>query len=244
MTNLKRAVVVVPTYNEKENVGPLLDRMKTLRCALIDVDLRVLFVDDSSPDGTGEVISELMRSNDFVSLLTRISKQGIGGAYLDGFRSARGSTDPLAFVEMDADLQHPPEDIAKLLDAIWEGADAAVASRYVEGGGQLGWGWTRRLVSRGANKLTRVVLGVEVRDTTSGFRAFNGKAVEAILEAKLPTRGFAFQAATLYLLMKRGLTVVEVPYVFQRRVRGESKLGVWEVLRFFVGVFRMRFTIK
>ncbi len=197
-------------------------------------------MDDSSPDGTGEVISSITQKETSVRLLTRASKQGLGTAYLEGFRFALERVNPDAFVEMDADMQHPPEDIEKLLDAIWKGADAAVASRYAEGGGQVGWSRSRRLVSRGANTLTRVLLGLKVRDSTSGFRAFNKEAMKAILSAKLPTRGFAFQAATLHLLSRRGFSVVEVPYVFEVRTHGKSKLGAWEVLRFFISVVRMR----
>ncbi len=225
-------VVVVPTYNERENVGPLIEQLSQLRTSLTKVDLQVLFVDDSSPDGTGAEVGEMKKIHGFIHLLSRDSKKGIGTAYLEGFRFASENLEPEVYVELDADLQHPPDKVRELLGAIAGGADAAVASRYAEGGGQSGWSWQRRLVSRGANWLAGALLGLRVQDCTSGFRAFNRGAVAEILRAEIPTSGYAFQVATLYVLKKRGLKTVEVPYTFGTRARGSSKLTFGETLRF------------
>jgi dolichol-phosphate mannosyltransferase len=238
---VSRAVVVVPTYIERENIRPLVEQLRTLRASLPGVDLQVVFVDDSSPDGTGEEIQEMKRKHGFIYLLSREGKKGIGTAYIDGFRFASENLEPDVFVELDADLQHPPERIRDLLEAIEGGADAAVASRYVEGGGQSGWSWERRLVSTGANWLARTLLGLHVKDCTSGFRAFDRSAVEEILGAEIPTSGYAFQVATLYVLKKRGLKTAEVPYTFGVRKRGRSKLTSAETIRFFGQLLWLRF---
>jgi dolichol-phosphate mannosyltransferase len=240
-TKLGSAVVVVPTYNEKENIGPLVEQLTNLRASLAQVDLQVLFVDDSSPDGTGAEVEEMKKTHGFIRLLSRKEKKGIGTAYLDGFRYASENLDPKVFVELDADLQHPPDKVRDLLGALDGGADAAVASRYVEGGGQAGWSWQRRLVSKGANWLARTILGLHVKDCTSGFRAFDRSAVEEVLRAKIPTSGYAFQVATLYVLKKRGLRTVEVPYTFGVRKRGSSKLTFAETVRFFGQLLWLRF---
>jgi dolichol-phosphate mannosyltransferase len=178
-------------------------------------------------------------SDPTIHLLVRKGKMGIGSAHQDGFREALGSLAPAVIVQMDADLQHPPSAIPGLVNAVEAGADIAIASRYVEGGGSSGWSRWRRLISRGANAYARSLLGLKVRDATSGFRAYSRGAAEAIAEAKLPAKGFEFQVASLRLLEKRGMKAVEVPYTFQARKAGTSKLGFVDVLRFFFAVLRL-----
>jgi dolichol-phosphate mannosyltransferase len=159
---------------------------------------------------------------------------GIGSAYLDGFKEALSSLQPDILVEMDADLQHPPSVIPKLVSAIAEGgADVAVASRYVKGGRSRGWGLSRRLVSKGANWLARTLLGLQVRDCTSGMRAYRKSSAQRLVAAKLPASGFEFQVAALYTLKDKA-KVVEVPFVFQVRKAGVSKLKFKDVVRFFL----------
>jgi dolichol-phosphate mannosyltransferase len=229
-----KTCVVIPTYNEKENVGPLVDALRSARAA----DVEVLFVDDSSPDGTADRVRELAAREPWVHLMVRETKKGIGSAYRDGFRQAIETLDPDVLVEMDADLQHPPEALRGLLEAVEGGADVAVASRYVRGGGIEGWGRGRRLVSAGANALARGLLGLSVRDCTSGFRAYKKAAAAKIVQANLPAKGFEFQVATLHLL-KGEVKVVEVPYFFRSRKVGESKLGARDMARFLLNVLRM-----
>ncbi len=226
--------LVVPTYNERENVAALVGAVEQVR----PPNLVVLFVDDNSPDGTAEEVGRLAQSRPWVRLLKREKKMGIGSAYQDGFREALAGTDATVFVEMDADLQHPASTLMSLIDAVNGGADVALGSRYVPGGGISGWGRLRRTVSRGANAYSRVMLGLKVRDATSGFRAYSRKAAEKVVSAGLPARGFEFQVASLHLL-KKSAKIVEVPYVFVPRVAGESKLKLWDTVKFLFAVIRI-----
>ncbi|MDG7007129.1 MAG: polyprenol monophosphomannose synthase [Nitrososphaerota archaeon] len=226
--------IVIPTYNEKDNVEPLVRGIEGERIP----GLKVLFVDDSSPDGTSEVIRSVAATRPWVEVLQRRGKQGIGSAYREGFRKALSDPGTEAVVEMDSDLQHPPAAIPDLLRALGQGADVAVGSRYVAGGGVPRWSLFRRWVSRGANAYARWVLGLEVRDATSGLRAYRRKAAEEIANADLPAKGYEFQVASLYCL-KEDYRVTEVPFVFGSRAKGESKLGVADGLRFFVRVPRI-----
>ncbi len=225
--------VVIPTYNERENLPNLLQKLREGRTK----DEQILFVDDSSPDGTGALVLESAAKEPWIHLLSRESKKGIGSAYLDGFKHALATFDPDAVVEMDADLQHPPSLLPKLTDALGEGADVAIASRYVKGGSSRGWDFARRTVSRGANGMARWLLGLNVRDCTSGYRAYSRRATEILIAADLPTSGFEFQVAALHAL-KNDAKMVEVPYTFEVRTAGKSKLKVRDILRFFVYVLR------
>jgi dolichol-phosphate mannosyltransferase len=229
-----KSCVVVPTYNERDNVESLVEAVKAVGVA----GLELLVVDDSSPDGTADVVRGISTLEPWVHLLVRDSKKGIGSAYQDGFRQSLETLGPDVVVEMDADLQHPPSVLREMFAAIEEGADVAVASRYIEGGGMVGWGLWRRVVSKGANGLARRLLGLQIRDCTSGFRAFRRETAEEIVNAKLPAKGFEFQVATLHLL-KSHAKFVEVPFVFRMRKAGRSKLKALDMARFFVRVLRM-----
>ena len=223
-----KVCVVVPTYNERENIVPLLEAISAVRRP----GDQLLFVDDSSPDGTQEPIKEAAAREAWVHLYSREAKKGIGSAYLDGFRHAISALQADVLLEMDADLQHPPGVIPALVRAIDAGADVAIASRYVHGGGSRGWGFWRRLISRGANWQAKTFLGLDVRDCTSGFRAYRKAAAQKLLEVKLPASGFEFQVAALYAL-KTDMKMVEVPFVFEVRKAGRSKLKVKDVVKFF-----------
>jgi len=232
-------VIVVPTYDERENVRPLVERLAAVRGGV--GDMHVLFVDDASPDGTAAEVTRLMEDHGYVHLLERKGKMGLGTAYLDGFRRAIETLDPAVFVQMDSDLQHPPEAVKALVEAVRGGADVAVGSRYVEGGSFRGLAGSRRLISWGANRLARTVLGLKVHDTTTGFKALNRVAVETMLAVKLHSSGFIFQVESLYLFKENGLSMVEVPFVFELRERGASKMSEKEVWEFFRSVVAMRF---
>ncbi len=221
--------VIIPTYNERENVDRIVNSILSL--GLDGISL--LFVDDSSPDGTAEKIREIMEASSNVHLIVRPKKLGIGSAYKEGFRYALDRGCELA-VTMDADLQHPPEKIPELLAATSAG-DVAIGSRYVKGGAIEGWSFGRRLVSWIANYYSRKMLGLEVRDCTSGFRAYNRKAAEIVASSGIKASGFDFQVLTLRYLKDRA-RFVEVPYIFKARTRGKSKLSVMEVARFFFKV--------
>jgi dolichol-phosphate mannosyltransferase len=219
--------VVVPTYNERENIRQLVEEIKEAKLT----GLTLLFVDDSSPDGTENAIREMAAREPWVKVVVRGGKMGIGSAYQDGFQAAKAFS-PEIFVEMDADLQHPPSSIVTLVEAVKQGAGVAVASRYITGGSAEGWTFWRRLVSRGANAYARFLLRLPVKDATSGFRAYSKEAAEELMRARLPAKGFEFQVATLQLL-KAKVKIVEVPYSFSARASGRSKLGTLDMLRFF-----------
>lgn len=227
----------VPTYNERENIDSFLDAVRSVRGSKWEV----LFVDDSSPDGTAQAISEQAERDPTIHLMVRKEKMGIGSAHQDGFREAIRSLSPEVIVQMDADLQHPPSSIGNLVSAIEGGADVAVASRYVPGGGSTGWSLWRRTISRGANFYARTMLGLKVKDATSGFKAYSRAAAERIAQAGLPTKGFEFQVASIRLLQK-DMKIVEVPYTFSARAAGVSKLRFPDVVRFFFSILRMSFS--
>jgi len=238
---LARVVVVLPTYDERENIAPLFEKLSGLRDSL-GHELHLLFVDDGSPDGTGDEVEGIMKDHDYVHLLQRGSKKGLGTAYLDGFRYAIQTLDPQVFVQMDSDLQHPPESVGPLVEAVLGGgADVAVGSRYIPGGSFEGLKGTRRAVSWGANWMARSVLGLGVHDTTTGFKALSRKAVETLLSVTMHSSGFIFQVESLYVFKQNALRVVEVPFVFELRERGTSKMSDKEVWEFFRSILAMRF---
>ncbi|MDV3294067.1 MAG: polyprenol monophosphomannose synthase [Nitrososphaerales archaeon] len=231
-----KACVVVPTYNEKKMIRALVQSVENNS----PPDMEILFVDDSSPDGTADEVRGVAATDARVHLLLRPRKAGIGAAHLDGFRKALETIKPDVIIEMDADLQHPPQKLVELVSAIAGGADVAVASRKVKGGGTVGWSIWRRAVSRGANWMARIVLGLGVRDSTSGYRALSSRAASVLVNSNLPTSSYSFQVASLYLLKKEGMKMVEVPFTFQVRMVGKSKMGFGEILEFFWSVLKLR----
>ena len=211
--------VILPTYNEAENleriVGAVLERLPDSR--------HILIVDDNSPDGTGEIADRLAESNDDVSVLHRRHKQGLGPAYLAGFRVALDSG-AQRVVEMDADFSHDPSYLPQLIEAT-ESADLAIGSRYVPGGGVTEWGAVRRFISRGGSAYARAALGLPIRDLTGGFKCFRRAVLEAIELDTIQARGYAFQVETTFRAIQAGFKVVEVPIVFKDRRVGTSKMS-------------------
>ncbi len=214
-----RVLVIVPTYNERENL-PLITRR--LREALPDVHL--LVADDNSPDGTGRIADELAEADDHVHVLHRTSKQGLGAAYIAGFRwgLAEGYD---VLVEMDADGSHQPEELHKLLDAVTDGADLSIGSRWVPGGKTVNWPFSRELLSRGANTYVRLVLGIPVRDATAGFRAYRAATLEKIGLDDVESQGYCFQVDLTLRTVRQGLRVTETPITFVERTVGSSKMS-------------------
>ena len=213
-----RVWVVLPTYDEADNlerlIGALLERLPESR--------RVLVVDDNSPDGTGEIGDRLAAGDTDVEVLHREVKEGLGPAYIAGFKRALAGGAELV-ISMDADFSHDPAYIPQLLRAI-ESADLAIGSRYVPGGGITEWGRMRRFISRGGSRYARALLGVEVRDLTGGFKCFRREVLEAIDLDSIHSRGYAFQVETTYRAIEAGFRVVEVPIVFRDRREGSSKM--------------------
>jgi dolichol-phosphate mannosyltransferase len=219
--------LILPTYNEAENIEAIVSAAGEALARSSPKGFHVLIVDDGSPDGTGKIADGLSRSHDWVDVLHRSEKAGIGPAYLAGFRYAleHGA----AYVmEMDSDFSHDPADLARLLDAVRRGADLALGSRYVPGGGVEAWGLLRRVISEGGSAYARAVLGVKVRDLTGGFKCFRREVLEAIHFDSVRSQGYAFQVELTYRALRAGFEVVEVPIVFRDRERGTSKMS-WRI---------------
>ena len=216
--DLKRVLVIVPTYNERDNIETIIDRV--LRSV---PDANVLVVDDSSPDGTGKIADELAVNDSRVHVLHRTAKAGLGAAYIAGFRWGleRGYD---VLVEMDADGSHAPEQLPRLLAALRE-ADLVLGSRWVAGGTVVNWPLSRELLSRSANLYTRVALGLSVRDATGGYRVYRRRVLDSIDLTEVASQGYCFQVDLAWRAVLAGFRVVEVPITFVDRERGESKMS-------------------
>jgi dolichol-phosphate mannosyltransferase len=218
---MTRAVVCVPTYDERENLEPL---VRALGSVLDTTRDRVLVIDDGSPDGTGELADELAGELPWLDVLHRTKKEGIGRAYLAGF--ARVLESDASFVlEMDCDFSHDPADVPRLIAACEDGADLALGSRWVDGGGTVNWGLLRRLISRGGSLYARIVLGVGIHDLTGGFKCFRRTVLETIDLQAIAARGYGFQIEGTYRTLRAGFRVVEVPITFVDRRVGQSKMS-------------------
>jgi dolichol-phosphate mannosyltransferase len=214
-----RPLLIVPTYNEVDNVARVAGEF------LAPVPgSELLFVDDASPDGTGELIDRICAEDSRVHVLHRAGKLGLGTAYLDGFRWALARDYPL-IVEMDADFSHDPRYLPEIVAAAEAGADVVVGSRYIGGGGTRNWGVGRRLISRAGGRYARTVLGVDVRDMTAGFVCYRREALERIDLAAIKSNGYSFQIEMKYRAHRAGLRIVEVPIVFEDRRVGQSKMS-------------------
>ncbi len=218
MSTLGTVLVIIPTYDEKDNLGPIAAR---LHRAVPDADL--LVVDDNSPDGTGQLADELAQREDWVHVLHRTGKEGLGAAYLAGFRWAREKGYDVV-VEMDADGSHAPEQLPRLLAAL-ESADLVLGSRWVPGGEVKNWPKSRELLSRGGNAYTRLALGLPLRDATGGYRAYRRTVLDPLLDIGIASQGYCFQVDLAWQVWRAGHRVVEVPITFVERERGESKMS-------------------
>jgi dolichol-phosphate mannosyltransferase len=216
---MPRAVVCLPTYNERDNLEPM---VRALGEVLDTSQDRVLVIDDGSPDGTGELADRLTAELPWVSVLHRERKEGLGPAYVAGFRRALADGAELV-LEMDCDFSHDPRDVSRLVDAAAD-ADLVLGSRYANGGGTENWGPLRRLVSRGGCLYAQVLLGVRVRDLTGGFKCFRRATLEAIDLDAVSARGYGFQIETTYRVLRAGLRVKEIPIRFVDRRVGDSKM--------------------
>ena len=214
----RRLVMVVPTYNEADNLEWIVGRLRTAV-----PDAHVLVVDDGSPDGTGDIADNLAVADDHVQVLHRTEKAGLGAAYLHGFKVALSQGYDV-IGEMDADGSHQPEQLHLLIDAL-EGADLVIGSRYVPGGSVVNWPVSRQLLSRGGNFYVRRLLGIKVRDATAGYRLFRRTTLEAIDLESVESTGYVFQTDMVVRALRLGLIVREVPIEFIERVRGDSKMS-------------------
>ena len=222
-----RATVCLPTYNERENLEPMVR-------ALVERGVGVLVIDDSSPDGTGEIADRLAAELEAVEVLHRPRKEGLGPAYIAGFKHALADGAD-RIMEMDCDFSHDPDDVPRLIAAT-EGADLVLGSRYVPGGGVGNWGLARRVISRGGSLYAQILLQTRARDLTGGFKCYRREVLERIDLDAIHSKGYAFQIETTYRTLRAGFRVVEVPIVFVDREVGGSKMSraivleaVWKV---------------
>jgi dolichol-phosphate mannosyltransferase len=222
-----KAWLILPTYNEAENIAAIVHAAGAVLAEAAPEGFRVLIVDDGSPDGTGDIADRLAGECEWVEVCHRREKNGIGPAYLAGFRHAL-ENGAGCVMEMDSDFSHDPADLARLLQAVHDGADLALGSRYVPGGGVSDWGLLRRFVSEGGSTYARLVLGLGVRDLTGGFKCFRRETLEAIHFDSVRSRGYAFQVELTYRAVRAGFAVVEVPIVFRDRQQGQSKMS-WRI---------------
>ena len=229
-------VVVVPTYNERGNLEPI---ATAILSALPQATL--LIVDDSSPDGTGALADALAVREPRLNVLHRPAKQGLGVAYRDGFRWALDRRETRAVVQMDADFSHDPGDLPRLLAPLMTSADLVLGTRYMRGGGTVGWPIHRRLISRAGTVFARTVLLLPYRDLTGGFKAWRRELLEAIRLREANATGYGFQIETTWWAHRRGAAITQVPIIFRERVVGSSKMSggiIGEALRL---VLRLRF---
>jgi dolichol-phosphate mannosyltransferase len=234
LPGLGRVLVVVPTFNEADNVGVIVGRARRAVPAA-----EILVADDNSPDGTGRLADAIAANDAWVHVLHRPGKQGLGAAYLAGFEwaAARGYD---VVVEMDADGSHAPEELPRLLDAARD-ADVVIGSRWIDGGRVVNWPWRRRLLSRGGNLYTRLALGMPVSDATGGFRVYRVAALATLDLGSVLSQGYSFQVELCWRAHRAGLRLVEVPITFAERERGTSKMSpeivgeaLWQVTRWCV----------
>jgi dolichol-phosphate mannosyltransferase len=214
------ALVVIPTFNEAENIKPITERLLGL-----GLDLGVLIVDDNSPDGTGKIADNMAASDPRVMVLHRKGKLGLATAYTSGFKHALKNSDAKVLVQMDADFSHDPEVVPRLVE-VAKGGALAIGSRYVKGGGTRNWGLERRIISKGGSLYARTILGVPNQDVTGGFKAWPRKVLESYDLDSIVCDGYAFQAEMTFIAYKKGFDIKEVPIIFEDRRVGQSKMSL------------------
>ena len=236
---MTRVAVCLPTFNEAENVGPMLDAV----LAVFDengIPGRILVIDDASPDGTAAIVDERASREPRIGVLRRARKEGLGLAYRDGFRHVLDDGAEVV-VQMDCDFSHDPAAIPSLVAAL-DDADFALGSRYVRGGGVVGWPLTRQAISKGGCLYARIVLGIPVHDLTGGFKAWRSNVLEYLLGRSIDARGYGFQIQMTYEAILAGYRVREIPIIFRDRVRGASKMHFGVVSEAALMVPRLRLT--
>lgn len=230
-------LVIIPTYNEKENIQKMVEKIFSLQ-----PEFELLIIDDGSPDGTAQIVKILQEKYaNKLHLLQRQGKQGLGTAYIVGFKWAIERKYDYIF-EMDCDFSHNPDDLVRLLNACKNGADVAVGSRYVKGGNVKNWPLGRVMMSYFASVYVRTILWINIRDTTAGFKCYKRHVLESINLNKIKFMGYAFQIEMKYAALQKGFKIVEVPITFVDRIEGVSKMSSKIFKEAFLGVVQMRFT--
>ena len=232
-----RSIVIIPTYNEIENINQIISAI------LKEVeDINILIVDDNSPDGTANVVEEIMKNNSNIHLLKRAGKLGLGTAYCDGFRYCLENNFDYIF-EMDADFSHNPKELPNFLTAI-KNYDLVIGSRYLTGMNVVNWPLRRLILSYGASIYTRIITGIPIKDTTGGFKCFRAETLRKINLNKINSNGYGFQIEMNYKIWKKGGRIKEIPIIFEDRRSGNSKMNKSIILEAIFLVWRLRFTRK
>ena len=231
-----KTILVIPTYNEKENIEKLITKIFALNIS----ELEILVVYDNSPDGTADIVEQLSEKYP-LHLLKREGKLGLGSAYIAGFKKALSLGADYIF-EMDADFSHDPDDIPRMLESAQD-ADLVIGSRKIKGGKVIGWGWTRKFMSNGAMMFSRLLLGLKARDVTAGFRCFRRDVLHALDLDAIKSNGYAFQEELLYRTQKAGFKITEIPVTFVDRQEGKSKLSKKDIIEFFIVMIKLRFIL-
>jgi dolichol-phosphate mannosyltransferase len=229
-----RTLIIIPTYNERENIGKMVDSILGLQQGY-----HLLFIDDNSPDGSADLIEALMEKHPEVFLEKRPGKLGLGTAYIHGFKWAL-SRDYTYIIEMDCDFSHNPSDLPRLVAACEAGADCAIGSRYVKGGKVRNWPAKRILMSYFASVYVRLILLINIKDTTAGFKCYRNIVLSSIPLDRIPFKGYAFQICMKYAAIKLGFRVKEIPITFVDRIAGDSKMSTGIFKEAFFGVWQMR----
>lgn len=236
---VKNVYILIPTYNEAENIALLLKQIHTINTSLRDYHTDILVADDSSPDGTAEIVRSLAQRLSNIHLLSG-PKEGMGAAYTRAISAVVNSCDII--ITMDADFSHPPLMIPQLLDKIEEGYDVVIGSRYVEGGGAPDWPLTRQLISSFANVMARIIAGLyPVHDCTSSYRAIRTSLLKEISLDTLSAKGYAFATTSLWEYIQKNARICEIPLIFHNRTRGTTKLQPSDIIEYFFNCFKLRF---
>ena len=228
-----KACIVLPTYNERENIGELLKALLRVFQKIKGFNMHILVVDDNSPDGTASIVRKFSKKHKNIHLLTG-EKKGLGVAYMRGFRYAINKLKVDVIFQMDADLSHDPNLFPKFLKEIQNGYDVVIGSRYINGGGTPDWSLSRKVMSKGANTLTKIATGItNIHDFTSGYRAIRASYLKKIDFNIQNLKGYAFLVELLYELHRNGAKIKEIPLVFHDRIYGKTKLGIRDAMEFF-----------
>ena len=232
-----RPIIILPTYNEKENIGAITNEIFSIGIE----DLKVIIVDDNSPDGTGEIADQLAKENYNISVIHRDKKEGLGRAYVAGFKKALEDPSNEYIFEMDADFSHQPKYLPDFLEKA-KNYDVVLGSRNIPGGGVENWNWSRRFISWLANTMVRAILMTPIRDLTGGYKCWNRKVLESLDLNNIQSSGYNFQIELSYKAEKKGFSIVETPIIFVERRAGNSKFNSGIILESFINVIKLRFS--
>jgi dolichol-phosphate mannosyltransferase len=234
---MQKSFIIIPTYNEKENIEKLISEIFDLNIK----DLHILIMDDNSPDKTAEIVKNLKQKHTNLHLVVREKKLGLGSAYIAGFKYALNAGADLIF-EMDADFSHNPKYLPEFITQANNNYDVIIGSRRIKGGKIIGWNWSRKFMSSGAMLFSKIILNLKTNDVTAGYRCYKAKVLQSINLDKIKSNGYAFQEEMIYLCEKKGFKIKEIPITFIDRKFGQSKLNKKDIIEFFKTIMKLKFT--